>query len=112
PPDLEYALAVIRSKGDTDEQRVIIDSILSKHEQGGLSYYWQGQLHLNDGEYAQAIQSFERALQFTRFKVASESGLTICLLGMADGPPGKPDKANPEAAYNEAKRLKLAHPHN
>lgn len=88
----------------------LIGKAVSKHDQSGLLHYWQGRVHQSNGDFAQAIPSYERSLQFAQFKGVSQNGLLACVLGLAAGPPGKPEKANPEAALEEATRLKKSHP--
>ncbi len=107
--DLLYVDELFLS-GDARAARETMDKVLSKQDQSGLSHYWQGQTQQADGDFVQAIPSYERSLQFTRFKGQSENAILACVLGIADGPPGKPEKANPEAAFKEAKRLREAHP--
>ena len=97
--------------GDPVAARKIIDDMLSKQDQTGLYHFWKGQLAQSEGNFVQAIQSYERSLEFTQFKARSKGALLACVLGIADGPPGRSDKADPKAAFKEAERLKAAHPH-
>jgi predicted Zn-dependent protease len=97
-------------KGDYKEAQALLDKAVSKHDQSGLLHYWQGQVHQYSGEFAQAIPSYERSFQFAQFKNVSQNALLACVMGLASGPAGKPEKANPSAAFDEAARLRKAHP--
>lgn len=97
--------------GDPEKAEKVIKEVVTKHDQSGLAHLLQGRVQQFNGEYAQAIQSYERSLQFAQFKGQSQNGIVACVLGVANGPPGKPGKANPEAAFAEVKRLRAAHPH-
>jgi hypothetical protein len=97
-------------RGKIEEARKRAAEGLSKYDQDGLFLLWNGQIAQSSGDYMQAIQSYERSMQFTRFRVQSENALRACVHGIADGPPGQPEKANPEAAFKEARRLRAAHP--
>jgi predicted Zn-dependent protease len=101
---------ILLQGGDAKAAEDILQRALNKQDQSGLALFWRGQKDLINGDYAQALQSFERAMQFSQFRVRSQNAILGCVLGMASGPPGKPDKANPEAAFKEAKRLRTAHP--
>jgi hypothetical protein len=107
-PDLLYLWSLTQSNDPKAPEE--LDRFLSKHEQSGLAHFLKGVQAESKGDYVQAIQSFERSLEFTQFKSRSEAGLVACILGLQNGPPGKPDKANPEAALKEARRLRIAHP--
>jgi predicted Zn-dependent protease len=107
--DLLYADELLLS-GNAKAAKQEIEKALSKQDQSGLYHYWQGQTRQADGDFLAAIASYERSLQFTRFKAQSENAVLACVLGIAAGPPGKPEEANPEKAFKEAKRLRAAHP--
>jgi hypothetical protein len=106
---LLYALEVLLN-GKPDEARQVLERVLSRPEQSGLYHFYQGLKRQADGDFAQAIASYERSLQFTQLKAWSQAALVACVAGIADGPPGKPEKADPEAAFQEARRLKATHP--
>ncbi len=97
---------------DPEGAREILKKVMNQQDQTGLYHFWKGQQAQADGDFVQAIQSYERSMEFTQFKARSEKALLECILGMQNGPAGKPDKANPEAALKETKRLRAAHPHN
>jgi tetratricopeptide (TPR) repeat protein len=82
----------------------------NKQDDTGIAFYLRGQLSRANGDFPQAIQFYERALQFTTFRTLAQNGIMASVMGIANGPPGKADKANPEAAFKEAKRLRAAHP--
>ncbi len=106
--DLLYIWELILSgdpKADAE-----ITKLLGKEGQSGLVYFIRGVQAQVKGEYVQAIQAYERAMEYTQFRSRAESSLMACILGIQNGPPGKPEKANPEAALKEARRLRQAHP--
>jgi hypothetical protein len=83
---------------DPEGAKKILEKVMNKQDQTGLYHFWKGQQAQATGDFVQAIQSYERAMEFTQFKARSENALLQCILGMQNGPAGKPDKANPEAA--------------
>jgi tetratricopeptide (TPR) repeat protein len=107
--DLLYVKMLLDS-GDPAKADEVFKNVLNKHDQTGLYHYWKGQTALAGGDFMQAIQSYERSLEFVQFKALSENAILACVQGIQNGPPGKPDKANPEAALKEARRLRTAHP--
>jgi predicted Zn-dependent protease len=96
--------------GDVKQAEDVVKNVLSKHDQSGLAFFSQGQVRQAAGDFAQAIQSYQRSMEFAQYKTASQGGLLSCVLGIASGPAGKPEKANPQAAFDEAKRLRKEHP--
>jgi tetratricopeptide (TPR) repeat protein len=111
---LIYADTLLLTGNEAEAQRVVTEALNkpdAKQDETGMYYFWQGQIHQRKGDYSEAIPSYERALQYTQFKTRSQSAILACVLGIAGGPPGKPDKANPEGALKEARRLRAAHPH-
>jgi predicted Zn-dependent protease len=106
--DLLYMWEIILGGGPKSAEE--LDKLLSKQDQTGLGHYLRGAQAQAQGEYVQALQSFERALEYTQFKQRSQSAILTCVLGIINGPPGKPDKANPEAALKEARELRKHHP--
>ena len=109
--EILYALTLLgQGKANLDKAKKQIERLLSKADQNGLYLYWEGQLHQADGDYTGAIQFYERSIQFTAFRGLSENAIFGCLRGIANGQPDKPGSGNPDAAFNEAKRLRQAHP--
>jgi tetratricopeptide (TPR) repeat protein len=108
--DMLYMWEILLGKNPKSQQE--LDVLLSKQDQTGLGYYLRGAQAQAKGEYVQAIQSYERALEYTQFKQRSESAILTCVMGIINGPPGKSDKANPEAALKETRELRKRHPRN
>jgi hypothetical protein len=107
--DMLYLWELVFSNDPDAEKK--INEILSKPDQTGLSHFLRGAQAESKGEYVQALQWFERSLDYTQLKQRSENAILGCVLGLINGPPGKPDKANPEAALKEARDLRKRHPH-
>jgi predicted Zn-dependent protease len=91
--------------GDKGALKERVEKALSKHEQSALLHYWQGQLQQASGNFPEAIQAYERALQFAQFRNLTEAGLLTCVLALAGSPKGGPD-----VAFKEADRLAAAYP--
>jgi len=107
--EMIYVQELLQS-GNAKAAEEVVNKALSKHDQSGLYHFWQGQVHQSKGDYHQAIQSYERSLEFVQLKGLSENGIVGAILGILSGPPGKPEKADPAEAFKEAQELRKGHP--
>ncbi len=82
---------------------VSASGIMSRHENDGLTHFWRGTLAQVRGDYAQAVRSYERSVQFAPFRTASQRGLLACLLQVSA-------KDSPVAAHELAAELLRSHP--
>src|SRR5262249_22596784 len=60
----------------------------SRYDRGGLMHYEQGLLAQARGDFRQAVQAFERSLQYAALRTVSQRGLLSSLFGLAarEGP--------------------------
>ncbi len=105
PSEIMAMLAMFMSGAQAKDVDAQLSSMVAKHQQNGLVHYWQGQVRQSGGQFAEAIQSYERALEFTAFRSSAQAGLYTCVQALIQSP-----KAGPEAAYKETSRLVAAHP--
>jgi predicted Zn-dependent protease len=106
---LQLYIDEVLAGGDVARAQEEMKKAAAKYDQSGMYHFQRGKIDMLNGDYAQAIHSFERSLEFTQFKAGSEAGLYQSILGLMSGPAGKPEKANPEAAFNEVKALRKRH---
>jgi predicted Zn-dependent protease len=109
-PTVAIQAEELLQNGNVAEATDLVNKALSKHDQNGMFHFMEGRVRQANGDFMQAIRSFERSLEFTQFRTSSQNGILACVLGIVNGPAGKPEKANPEAAFAEAKRLRKEHP--
>lgn len=98
-------IAAFQSGGNLKDLEAQLNNLVSKHQQSALVHYWQGQVREANGNPLEAIQSYERALQYHEMKRLAQRGLINCLNLLLNSP-----KYGAEAAYKEAARLLAAHP--
>jgi TolA-binding protein len=105
PTDIVHILERM-ARGDKSVESDIKNA-LARHQQAGLLYYWQGQVQQANGKLLDAIQAYERALEYQQFRGASQIALYNCVAALITDKQGGVDMA-----AKEISRLVAAHPDN
>jgi tetratricopeptide (TPR) repeat protein len=92
------------ASGEYEKALKLTTDATNKQETNAAMHFARGQIFLQQNKFSDAVWAFERAMQYTNFKRASEDGLYRSLVRLAE--------KDPNLAEKEAEKVRKSHPDN